>query len=218
MSATVTLHEITGSPNSTKVRIALGLKGIAYERRPVELSGGFPGDRGELVRLSTQPRAPVLVHGETVVFDSSAILRYLEANFPATPRLFTTDWAQMREIEEWETWARTELSRPVSAVFQQALAEEPDEAACRAASDLMHELTGRIESALAENPYLLRDTASAADVTAAPTVHLALLPEELARSGPVFGFFHRNLTLGEGRERTKEWVGSLMAHDAAWSA
>ena len=53
------LHELTGSPNNVKVRIALGYKGLEYDRRPLELND-FPGDRSAVVKVSRQPRLPVL--------------------------------------------------------------------------------------------------------------------------------------------------------------
>ena len=47
-----------------KVRVALGYKGIAHEFRSID-----PADRDGVVRLSGQHLTPVLVHGETVLFD-----------------------------------------------------------------------------------------------------------------------------------------------------
>ena len=74
MSAKITLHELTGSPNNVRVRIGLGYKGLEYQRKPLELTGDFPGDRSEVVKLSGQPRLPVLQHGDTIIYDSRAIL------------------------------------------------------------------------------------------------------------------------------------------------
>ena len=103
MSTKVTLYEITGSSNSVKVRIALGYKGLEYDRQVVD-----PGDRSSVVSVSRQPRLPVLQHGETVIFDSGAILRYLEANFPETAPIFSEDRATLGEIEEWELLGRSQ--------------------------------------------------------------------------------------------------------------
>ena len=101
MSTNVTLHEITGSLNSVKVRIALSYKELEYNREPAVLDS-FPGDRSSIVGISRQPRLPVLQHGQTIVFDSGAILRYLEANFPDTAPIFSDDHATLGEIERWE--------------------------------------------------------------------------------------------------------------------
>lgn len=69
--------------NNLKVRAALEYKGLPYEFRTIE-----PRDRTELVRRLGQFLTPVMEHGETLLVDSGAILRYLDANFPKTPKLF----------------------------------------------------------------------------------------------------------------------------------
>lgn len=211
MSKKLKLVEITGSPNNVKVRIALGYKGLEYEREPLEFEG-FPGDRSGVVACSTQPRTPVLTHGETVIFDSGGILRYLDANFPATPRLYTEDYAQLGEIEQWELWARTDLGGPTGALFGQLFAPEPDVEVCRKACESFHEVTGRIEAALEKNPFVLGEAMKAPDVICAPVVNLSML-SEAAASGPIMGFFRTHFHLGEGRDRTREWVRRVMAHD-----
>ncbi len=89
MSANLTLHELTGSPNSVKARIALGYKGLKYDCKAVELSD-YPGNRDSVVKLSRQPRLPVLQHGQTVIFDSGAILRFTWKRISPTPRRFSS--------------------------------------------------------------------------------------------------------------------------------
>ena len=84
MDRKVTLYDLGPSPNNIKVRLALAYTKIPYEKIPVD-----PQDREPLVKVSGQPLAPVMLHGETVVYDSYAILRYLDANFPKTPRLYS---------------------------------------------------------------------------------------------------------------------------------
>ena len=212
MSPAIRLHEIPPSPNNIKVRIALGYKQLEYERVPLTLEQ-YPGDRTEIIRVSRQPLTPVLVHGDHVMFDSASILRYLEANFPEAPPLFSGDWETMRAIEEWERMGRYKFSDPVSIIFDQAGRPEKDAGACRRASDLMHDLSGAIESELAQRPYLLTDHPTAGDVTVAPYVFLAMLPPEAAQNSPIAGFFQENLFLGDGRDRTREWVMRMMAYD-----
>lgn len=180
-------------------------------REPVELDS-YPGDRSEIVALSTQPLTPVLKHGDTVIFDSGAILRYLDANFPDTPRLFTEDYAEMGELERWELWAKTDLYSQVVAVFGQVFARTPDTAVLRRARESMHQATGRIEAALERAPFLLGDAMKAADVVSAPLVNLAMISDS-AEAGPILSFFREHFQLGEGRERTREWVRRVMAYD-----
>lgn len=210
--ADLVLHELTGSPNSAKVRVALGYKGLSYDRRPVEVDA-FPGDRAPLVKLSRQPRAPVLEHGGTVLFDSGAILRYLEANFPDAPPIFSTDYAAHAEIERWELFARTQIGEAMGAIFAQAFSPEPDLAAVAQANKMLDERTASLEDRLSSNDFLVGDHLTAADIVVACPLTLADLTDENAASNPVAAFFQKNLHLSEGRAKTRAWVRRVIAHD-----
>ena len=178
MTARITLYELPPSPNNLKVRLALGYKGLAYDREPLQFEQ-FPGDRSTLVAVSGQPRTPVLKHGETVIFDSGAIVRYLEANFRDTPPLFSADWHVHGEIEQWELFARTAIGSVVGGVFQQALAPPPDPQALKQARDDLQEATGRIEDQLAKGAFLVGDSPTMADIACVPLVALGTLPPAL---------------------------------------
>jgi maleylacetoacetate isomerase len=69
------------SSASYRVRIALALKGIAYETAPVRLSRG---DQHEAAYTSVNPQSlvPTLVDGEVVIPQSLAIMEYLEETHP----------------------------------------------------------------------------------------------------------------------------------------
>ena len=211
MSRTLKLFELPASPNNVKARIALGFKGLSFERSILQFNE-LPGDRSAIVEVSGQPRTPVLQHGETAIFDSGAIMRYLEANFPDTPRLFSTDYAEMGEIERWEWFGRGECSAPVGLIFGQAMAPDKDATVIRHAQETMRELTNRIEDQLAATGFLVGGRATAADVTAVPLVALTMLSAS-ETAGPVVQFFAENFTLGDGRDRTRAWVEKVQAHD-----
>jgi glutathione S-transferase len=207
----LTLYELPPSPNNLKVRVGLGFKGLPFERSVLELDQ-FPGDRSGVVAVSGQPRTPVLKHGSTVIFDSGAILRYLEANFRDTPPLFSEDYEEFGEIEHWEAFGRHGLSGPVSVMFGEAFATEKSDDNIRRAKERMRDLTGEIEHRLAEADFLVGGRLTAADVTAAPLVVLAMLSADTA-PGPIGRFFAEQLRLGEGRDRTRKWVRDVLAHD-----
>lgn len=208
----LTLYELPPSPNNMKVRIGLGFKRLQFERSVLELDR-FPGDRSGIVAVSGQPRTPVLKHGDAVIFDSGAILRYLEANFRDTPPLFSTDYDEFGEIERWEAFGRSRLSEPVNIMFQEAFAPEKSADNIRRANELMRELVGRVEDRLSQTGFLVGGRLTAADVTAAPLVNLAMLSAD-AGSGPIGQFFAETLRLGEGCDRTREWVRTVLAHDS----
>jgi glutathione S-transferase len=206
------LHELTGSPNSIKVRVALGYKGLEYERVPFEVES-FPGDRSALVKLSRQPRCPVLEHGKAVLFDSGAILRYLEANFPDAPPIFVDDYAAHAEIETWELFSRTKLGEAIGMIFGQAFSPEQDASVIAKANELLNERTGALEDRLSGRDVLVGDHLTAADIVVASPLYLADLTDENAQGHPIAAFFQKNLRLGEGREKTRAWVRRVLAND-----
>jgi glutathione S-transferase len=77
----------------------------------------------------------------------------------------------------------------------------------------MNKHTAAIEKRLDESSWLVGDSMTAADVTAAPSVFYAMLPPEAAQIGPIHAFFATGLKLGEGRDRTREWAKKVMAYD-----
>jgi glutathione S-transferase len=166
--------------NNMKVRVALGYKGISYEFRKID-----PADRRELVRLSGQHLTPVLQHGDRVLFDSAAILRYLEANFRDRPPLFGATRDEQWEIEDHELFARAILAGPMMEVVHRRVMGGGVDGALqeRCAREFSAAVTKLIE-ALAERDWLVGDRMSAADVTAAAvmfrvrTARLFELPPE----------------------------------------
>lgn len=71
------------SSASYRVRIALNLKGLAYETVPVHLVKDGGQQYGEdYRRLNPQARVPFLVDGDFGLAQSLAILEYLEERFP----------------------------------------------------------------------------------------------------------------------------------------
>ncbi len=221
MNSDLILHELTGSPNNVKVRMALGIKGLTYQRIPVVIQE-YPGDRSEVIEASGQPLTPVLIHGDpdgdhVVVYDSNAILRYLDGNFPGTPRLYSADFAEMRAIEDWEHFQVAELGPPVGQLFAQAL-EGPDEQACAKISHAMHDATARIEAALEQHPFLIGEQPTAADAVCAAYVGLALQPESMLGQGPIGDFFIHHFHLGSERERTGDWVDRMRAYDPYYAS
>jgi glutathione S-transferase len=107
-SALVKLYQIPFSHNSVKVRRVLALKGLDYERESVN-----PAIRRKLKRISGQELTPVLVDGERVVSDSTAIALYLDEVYPANPLLpeQPDQRAECLLLEDWADEAFMALTR-----------------------------------------------------------------------------------------------------------
>lgn len=85
------LYSYWRSSASYRVRIALQLKGLAYEVSPVHLvKGGGQQHAAAYKALNPEGRVPLLVDGEFKLGQSLAIFQYLEAKHP-TPALLPAD-------------------------------------------------------------------------------------------------------------------------------
>ncbi len=80
------LYTYFRSSAAYRVRIALALKGIAYEAVPIDLVRGGQGDPA-FTAINPQGRVPALVAGDDVLIQSPAILEYLEERYPDPPLL-----------------------------------------------------------------------------------------------------------------------------------
>jgi glutathione S-transferase len=94
------------SPFSWRVRYALAHKKLDAEFRPTRFADV------EIIRnLSGQKFVPILVDGQTVVYDSWNIATYLEDRFPDRPSLFGS--SSGRAVTRWVNhWADTTLYFP----------------------------------------------------------------------------------------------------------
>lgn len=85
----VILHDYWRSSASYRVRIALNLKGVDYQARPVNLVAG--DQRGaENIACNPQGMVPTLEVGGAAITQSLAIIDWLDATWPE-PRLLPTD-------------------------------------------------------------------------------------------------------------------------------
>lgn len=78
------LHGYWRSSAAYRVRIALGLKKLAWEPRAVNLAAG---EQAGLATLNPQALLPVLVEGEVVLTQSLAIIEFLDEMHPEPPLL-----------------------------------------------------------------------------------------------------------------------------------
>lgn len=81
-----TLYGYWRSSASYRVRIALNLKGITYEQKPIDLKTGAQKGVG-FALLNPQGFVPYFIDGETGLNQSLAIIEYLDEVYPDPPLL-----------------------------------------------------------------------------------------------------------------------------------
>ena len=165
------LHSIPGSPFGRSVLIALEEKGARYTLAPVKA-----GDHKQEPYISLQPfgRIPAFEHDGFKLYETQAILRYLDRALP-NPALTPTDpklAARMDQVLNICDWY---LFQGVNNVigFQRVVGPRvmgmtPDEAAIAAAMPKAHIVFNELSRLLSDQPYFAGDKLSLADLHIVP--------------------------------------------------
>jgi glutathione S-transferase len=163
---TLTFHWGSGSPWAWRAMLGLELKGLRYASKLLQFSKGEHKSPAMLA-LNPRGKVPVLVHGETVVSESLAILAYLDRAFPEPPLFGATAaeagvvWRLVSEHDAYVAPLGTRVIRPLFFGDAAAIAGQADD--IRAAADELHGELARVEERLAGGPWLVGTAPSAAD-------------------------------------------------------
>lgn len=168
------------SLNVRKVMWALEELGIACKRE--DCGGPFGGtDTPEFLALNPNGLVPTLVDGETVVWESNSIIRYLADRQNASAFAGGTA-AERARISKWMDWQLSTLNPPITALFGQLVrlsADKRDQAIIDANVKTFRNLMGVLARALPEEGFLFGSDISAADIVIGVILHrfFALIPE-----------------------------------------
>jgi len=77
----LTLYYGSGSPYAWRVQLALECKGIAYDRKVLSFSAGDTR-KPEFIAINPRHRVPTIVDGDYVLYESNAIVEYLDDAYP----------------------------------------------------------------------------------------------------------------------------------------
>ena len=86
MSDNIKLYDFKSSPNCQRVKVVLEEKGLEYETVPVDLRKQEQ-KAPEYLAMNPYGKVPVLVDGDTVLYESCIINEYLEEKYPDPPLL-----------------------------------------------------------------------------------------------------------------------------------
>lgn len=163
---------VTGDPRSTyvrSVRMALIEKGISYT-----LDSQLP--HSEIVNtLNPFGKIPVFRAGDFVLFESSAILRYVDEAHPG-PKLMPDTPVERARVEQWisslNCYGYDAMIRRflMQFVFPKGPNGTPNRAVINTAIVDMHKQLALLDKAYGERDFLVGDHLSLADLAWAPVI------------------------------------------------
>ena len=153
------------SGNVQKVIFMLEELGLPYERK--DYGKQFDNTTTpEYAALNPMKKVPTLVDGDTVVWQSNTILRYLANKTGST--LYPPDPAQRSVIDRWMDWTLAELNPAYLAGFRDAKKAEAERAP-DTATNLGNELK-LLEGQLAKSVWAAGAQFSLSDIALGPIV------------------------------------------------
>lgn len=165
------VYGIPGSPFMRAALAALEEKSAAYRMQPVA-----PGEhRGEAYRaMNPFCRIPVVKHGDFVLYETQAILRYVDAALPG-PALQPTDpkaaarMNQVMGINDWYFFPQVGSTVVFQRIVGPAiLGSAANEEVCAAAMPQAEVCMNALEDLLGDSPYLVGGAVTLADLLLYP--------------------------------------------------
>jgi len=165
---------MSGSPFAWRALLALQLKGLEFKATEVH---GSKGDNKtpEYLAMNPHGQVPVLKDGDTTVYESLAILAYLDRQYPekplfgATPEESALIWQRTMELN---SHLFSNMSNLVRAVFRGAV-EGNEEALNEDIATIKEELS-EVTGWFNGEDYLAGDSMSAVDISLYPMLALLL--------------------------------------------
>lgn len=101
------LYDMEVSGNCYKIRLFLSVLDIEYTKVPVNVKAG-ENKTGEFLAMNPNGLVPVLVDGETTVYDSAAILTYLAKTY-ADVKWFPNEPITLSNVIKWLIFEQNEV-------------------------------------------------------------------------------------------------------------
>ena len=185
------LYSYRRCPFAIRVRVTLEEKNLTYLTLEEKLSAKSP----ELLRMHPEGRVPLLLHGTLVFYESSIITEYLEDQFPDPPLMPKS--AELRAKTRLLTyWCNTVFKTDLDIYkyrFNQLGLDEKNSLKTR-----FLRYFKQIENELLNNPYLLGNELTLADI------HVFPFFRQLTKTSPNFPEFHHHPVINAWLDRITE--------------
>ena len=171
----ITLYGIAAS-RTFRPRWALEELGQAYRHVPTNYATGDT-HTAEFLKLNPNGHIPVLVDGETVLWESMAINLYLARAY-GSGTLWPSSLADEGRVYQWSFWVMTEVEAPLLTMLMHRRILPADQRDAAAAASSETKLSGPfavLDGALRGRSYLLGEAFSIADLNVASVLSWALL-------------------------------------------
>jgi glutathione S-transferase len=184
----IKIYGVAPSSFTRTVRLACHEKGIDYELVPT-----FPGQMGA---LNPFQKIPAITHGDLTLYESTAILRYLDRTFPG-PKLWPADSRQAAMCDQWVSAACDSLVNSALRYLANhfGFLPVPQEMADKYLAKA-RDVVPVFDRQLGQSRYLVGDSATAADLFLAPIAfYFPAIPglKEIGEAAPNLGRWARDM-------------------------
>ncbi len=160
------------SVNVQKVVWAAAECGVAYERRDAGMAFGI-NKTAEYLAKNPNGLIPLVEDGETVIWESHAIVRYLAAKY-AIGTLWAVDPAIRSLADRWMDWAATSFNPAINPAFHGLVRTAPEArnmAAITAAVELTEQRMALLDVHLGKQAHLAGEDFTMAELALGPFIH-----------------------------------------------
>ncbi|HMC17546.1 MAG TPA: glutathione S-transferase [Albitalea sp.] len=156
----IRLYSYFLSGHAHRVELFLSLLGLPFEKVEVDLAKGGQ-QTPEFTALNPWRQVPVIQDGDVTLADSNAILTYLALRYDADGSWLPRDPLGAAQVQRWLTVAAGSLAYGPARARAAVLFNGPRDPHC---ADIAKLLFGRIDAALATQPFLVGTQPTIADI------------------------------------------------------
>jgi len=156
--APIRLYDSVTSPNCHRVKVVLEEKQLPYRMIPVDLKAGEQ-KKPDFLRLNPYGKVPVIIDGQTVIYESCIINEYLEEKYRDRP-LMPADFAKRARIRILIDYGLNHFAPPYQKLREELRwkpEKERDRQVIEEAVRNLVNLFQRFEREIGDNSYLAGD-------------------------------------------------------------
>lgn len=153
----IKLYDFASSPNCQRVKVVLEEKKLSYEKVPIDLRKGDQ-KKADFLKLNPYGKVPVIIDGDTVLYESCVINEYLDEKYPQPP-LMPKDQAKRAKIRILIDYGLNHLDPSYQKIRLELMKEEKEknQEAIESAKKELKNLLQRLDREMGNQPYLAGD-------------------------------------------------------------